>query len=304
MSPSQVIADKQNTTHRGEKSERVTHQKESECHKPKLSASMLRAKKNLVLFATKCEMREVCENPSSVMHYVLLCKDKATTTNTPHPLPLVFSNVLQEFMDVFPDELPLGLPPLRGIEHRIDLIPGKPLPNKAPYHMNPEETKEIQWQVQQLLENGHVRESLSPCVVPVILVPKKDGTSRMCSDCRPINAITVRYRYPIPHLDDMLDELSGATIFSKIDLKSGYYQIRIQEGDEWKTAFKTKFGLYEWLVVPMGLSEAPDTFIRVLHYVLCPYIGIFVVIFFDDIVVFRKSLKDHVTHLKLFCKLL
>ncbi len=268
MSPSQVIADKQAKDHRGEKSERVIHQKESERHKPKSSASMMSEKKNLVLFATKREMREVCENPSSVMHYVLLCKDEATTTNTPHPLPLVLSNVLQEFMDVFPDELPLGLPPLRGIEHRIDLIPGKPLPNKAPYRANPEETKEIQRQVQKLLDNDHVRESLSPCAVLVILVPKKDGTSRMCSDCRPINAITVRYRYPMPRLDDILDELSGATIFSKIDLKSGYYQIRIQEGDEWKTAFKTKFGLYVWLVMPMGLSEAPGTFMRVMLFVL------------------------------------
>ena len=127
-----------------------------------------------------------------------------------------------------------------------------PRPNKAPYCVNPEETKEIQRQVQQLIDNGHVRESLSPCAVPVILVPKPDGSFRLCSDCRPINAITVRYRHPIPRLDDMLDELSGANFFSKIDLKRGYYQIRIQEGDEWKTAFKTKFGLYEWLVMPMG----------------------------------------------------
>ena len=156
------------------------------------------------------------------MHYVLLWKYDAPKTNTSHNLPLVLSSQLQETQDVFPDELPLGLAPLRGIEHRIDLIPGAPLPNKSPYHVNPEETKEIQRQVQQLINNGHVRESLSPYAVPVILVPKKDGTYRMCSDCHPINDITVHYRYPIPRLDDMLDELSAATIFSKIDLKSGY----------------------------------------------------------------------------------
>ena len=122
-SPSQVIADKQASRLRGETSERVNHQKESERHKPKSSAFMMSEKKNLVLFSTKSEMREVCENPSSVMHYVLLCKDEAPKTKTSHDLPLVFSSHLQEFEDVFPDELAPGLPPLRGIEHQIDLIP-------------------------------------------------------------------------------------------------------------------------------------------------------------------------------------
>ena len=102
-------------------------------------------------------MREVCENPSSVMYYVLVCKDEAARTNTSHHLPLVLSSLLQEFKDVFPDELPPGLPPLRGIEHRIDLIPGAPLPNKAPYRVNLDETKEIQRQVQHFMENGYVR---------------------------------------------------------------------------------------------------------------------------------------------------
>jgi hypothetical protein len=134
------------------------------------------------------------------------------------PLPYAITNLLQEFKNVFPAEIPPGLPPLRGIEHQINLIPGASLPNRALYRTNPEETKEIQRQVQELLDNGYVRESLSPCVVPIILVPKKNGTWRMCIDCRAINNITIHYRFPIPRLDDMLDELSGFTIFTKIDL--------------------------------------------------------------------------------------
>ncbi|KAH9698116.1 hypothetical protein KPL71_023888 [Citrus sinensis] len=151
----------------------------------------------------------------------------------------------QEYEDVFPEETPHGLPPILGIEHQIDFVPGAAIPNRPAYRSNPEETKELQRQLNELMEKGYVRESMSPCAVSVLLVPKKDGTWRMCVDCRAINNITVNYRHPIPRLDDMLDKLHGSCVFSKIDLKSGYHQIRMKEGDEWKIAFKIKYGLYE-----------------------------------------------------------
>ncbi|WVZ84826.1 hypothetical protein U9M48_031813, partial [Paspalum notatum var. saurae] len=170
-----------------------------------------------------------------------------------------------EYPDVFPEELP-GLPPDRDVEFRIDLVPGTAPVSKRPYRMAPDELKELKTQLQEQLHQGFIRPSSAPWGCPALFVEKKDqGGKRLCVDYRPLNAVTVKNKYPLSHIDILFDELGGATVFSKIDLRSGYHQIKVREEDIPKTAFSTRYGLYEHLVMSFGLTNAPDFFMYLMN---------------------------------------
>jgi hypothetical protein len=212
-------------------------------------------------------------------------------------LPEEVQELLEEFIDIVVEELPRSLPPIRSVSHHIDLIPGAIFPNKSTYRLMPQENEEVNRQVQDLFNKSLVRESLSSCVVPTVLSLKNNRTWRMCTDSRVINKITIKYKFPLPRMDDVMDCLSGEKYFSKIDLKSGYHQILLREGDEWKTTFKMNEGLYEWLVIPFGLTNASSTFMRLMDEVLREFIGKFVIVYLDDILVFNKTVVEHLKHL-------
>jgi hypothetical protein len=166
---------------------------------------------------------------------------------------------VKDFPNVFPEELP-GMPPEREVEFVIDLLPGTAPISKRPYRMSVEELKELKKQLTELQEAGYIRPSSSPWGAPVLFVQKKDGSQRMCVDYRSLNDVTVKNKYPLPRIEDLFDQMRGARVFSKIDLRSGYHQMRIRPSDIPKTAFSTRYGLYEFTVMSSGLTNAPTYF--------------------------------------------
>ncbi|GKA63011.1 putative reverse transcriptase domain-containing protein [Tanacetum coccineum] len=211
--------------------------------------------------------------------------------------------VIRDFPEVFPDELP-GLPPPRQVEFRIDLIPGAAPVARAPYRLAPSEMKELSKQLQELSEKGFIRPSSSPWGAPVLFVKKKDGSFRMCIDYRELNKLTIKNRYPLPRIDDLFDQLQGSSVYSKIDLRSGYHQLRIREEDIPITAFRTRYGHYEFQVMPFGLTNAPAVFMDLMNRVCKPYLDKFVIVFIDDILIYSKNKEEHGEHLKTILNLL
>ncbi|WVZ52368.1 hypothetical protein U9M48_003437 [Paspalum notatum var. saurae] len=204
-----------------------------------------------------------------------------------------------DYPDVFPEELP-GLPPDRDVDFRIDLVPGTAPVSKRPYRMAPDELKELKTQLQEQLDKGFIRLSSSPWGYLTLFVEKKDqGGKRLCVDYRPLNDVTIKNKYPLPHIDILFDQLGGATVFSKIDLRSGYHQIKIQEEDIPKNAFSTRYGLYEYLVMSFGLTNAPAYFMYMMNSVFMNELDKFVVVFIDDILVYSKNEKEHEEHLRI-----
>jgi hypothetical protein len=211
--------------------------------------------------------------------------------------PIEEIRIVSEFPDVFPKELP-GMPPKRKVEFEIELILGTAPISKTAYRVSGPELVELKKQIDELLEKGYIRTSTSPWEAPVLFVYKKDGTKRMCIDYRALNEVTIKNKYPLPRIEDLFDQLRGASVLSKIDLRSGYHQLRIRPADISKTAFITKYGLYEFMVMSFWLTDAPAYFMYLMNSVFMDYLDKFIVVFIDDILIYSQNEQEHEEHLR------
>lgn len=207
-----------------------------------------------------------------------------------------FVKVSEEFDDVFQEP---GKPQDRAITHRIDLVDEtKPPPKFRLYRMSEPELAEVRRQLDEMVAKGWIRPSVSPYGHPILFARKKDGGLRMCVDYRSLNKNTRLDRYPIPRVDDILDRMAGARYFSKIDLASGYHQVAIEPGHEHRTAFASRWGLFEFTVMPFGLVNAPSTFQRLMNVIFSDCLDRFVTVYLDDIMVYSRTAAEHEEHLR------
>jgi hypothetical protein len=230
-----------------------------------------------------------------ILHLPVVSRIKASLH---HVVELKFEDihVVREFPDMFSDDL-LGMPPERAIEFKIELQPGTAPIAKAPYKMSPVEIKELKIQLQGLLDKGYIHPCTSPWGCPALFVEKKDKELHLCVDYRPLNAVSIKNRYPLPCIGILFDQLARVQVFSKIDLCSFYHQIKIHAKDIPKTAFTTRYGLYEYLVMSFGLINAPAHFMYLMNSVFMSELDQFAMMFIDDILVYSKSMEEHDEHL-------
>ncbi|KAJ1132588.1 hypothetical protein NDU88_010895 [Pleurodeles waltl] len=238
------------------------------------------------LSRTNC-YQEAGTEQSTVLHYASLTQDEPT-------LPPEYS----DFKDVFDPVKASVLPPHRSYDCRIDLIPGAPLPNNRVYALTDEETKYLRTYLDDLLQSGFIRHSTSPVSSPLFFIPKPDKSLRACIDYRGLNKATIKNKYPLPLIPVLLDQLRHSTVYTKLDLRGAYHLVRVKEGDEWKTAFKTKFGLFEYTVMPFGLCNAPAAFQFFINEVLHEFLDVCVIVYIDDILIYSKNSEEHTQHVR------
>ena len=228
----------------------------------------------------------------------------AITLNTPKTLdppsetptiPEPYQDLKEVFSKVSADVLPAH----SEYDHAIALEPGTKPPWGPIYNLSEPESKELRNYLQENLAKGFIQHSQSPCGAPILFVKKKDGTLRLCVDYRGLNSVTKKNRYPLPLITSLLNQLRSACIFTKIDLRGAYNLVRIKPGDEWKTAFRTRYGHFEYLVMPFGLTNAPATFQHLMNNIFRDMLDICVIVYLDDILIYSSSLSDHVKHVHL-----
>jgi hypothetical protein len=251
-----------------------------------------------VILCAKRAIRLAKEDGTMVEFSAMIQVEQVSLLNKVQGTSLNEIRIAQEYPDVFPEELP-GMPPDRDIEFIIELLPETPPISKRPYRMLVNKLVELKKQIVELQSKGLIHPSSSPWGAPMLFMEKKDGTQRMCVDYRSLNEVTIKNKYPLLRIEDLFDQMKGASVFSKIDLRSGYHQLKIRESDIPKIAFRTRYGLYEYIVMSFGLTNAPAYFMYLMNKVFMEYLDKFVLVFIDDILIFSKTEEEHEKHLRM-----